>query len=117
MGPKGQPMDHIYKEAVKRLENRFAKEFNLVMARYKFYAQPQHEHESIDDFVARLMELSVKCRFGNMTEELIRDQLIVQCKDKKIQERLWAVKDPTLTEAIGMAKVIEESQLCMKELN
>ncbi|KAJ1101276.1 hypothetical protein NDU88_006348 [Pleurodeles waltl] len=45
------------------------------------------EHESIDEFVARLRELSIKCRFGNMTEELIRDQLIVQCKEKKIQER------------------------------
>ncbi|KAJ1135425.1 hypothetical protein NDU88_001865 [Pleurodeles waltl] len=116
-GPNGQLMDDIYKEAVKRLENRFAKEVNLVMARYKFCTQPQHEHESIDDFVARLRELTVKCRFGNMTEELIRDQLIVQCKDRKIQKRLWATKDSTLMEAIGMAKVIEELQLCMKELN
>ncbi|KAJ1172024.1 hypothetical protein NDU88_003880 [Pleurodeles waltl] len=87
------------------------------MTRYKFYTQPQAEHETIDEFVARLRELSVKCRFGNMTEKLICDQLIVQCREKKIQERLWAAKDPSLMEAIGMAKVIEESQRCMKERN
>ncbi|KAJ1156652.1 hypothetical protein NDU88_009370 [Pleurodeles waltl] len=52
-----------------------------------------------------------------MTEELICDQLIVQCKEKKIQERLWTAKDPTLLEAIEMAKVIEESQRCVRELN
>ncbi|KAJ1099323.1 hypothetical protein NDU88_004425 [Pleurodeles waltl] len=52
-----------------------------------------------------------------MTEELIRDQLIMQCREKKIQERLWVAKDPSLMEAIGMAKVIEESQRCMKELS
>ncbi|KAJ1101246.1 hypothetical protein NDU88_006318 [Pleurodeles waltl] len=110
-------MDDVYKEAIKRLENRFAKEVNLVMVTYKYYTQPQSEYESIDEFVARLRDLSIKCRFGNMTEELICDQLIVQCKEKKIQERLWAAKDPTLMEAIGMAKVIEESQRCMRELN
>ncbi|KAJ1119998.1 hypothetical protein NDU88_008181 [Pleurodeles waltl] len=41
----------------------------------------------------------------------------VQCKDKKIQERLRQAKDPTLMEAIGVAKVTEELQQCMKELN
>ncbi|KAJ1183281.1 hypothetical protein NDU88_000106 [Pleurodeles waltl] len=116
MGPNGQPMDDVFKEAIKRLENRFAKETNLVLARYKFYTQPQDFHESIDDFVSRLRELSVKCRFGTMTDELIRDQLIVQCRDKKIQERLWAAKDPTLQEAIDLAKVIEESRRCIKEI-
>ena len=51
-----------------------------------------------------------------MTEELIRDQLIVQCGNKKIQERLWAAKNPTLKEAINIAKAIEQSEMCMKEL-
>ncbi|KAJ1164870.1 hypothetical protein NDU88_005303 [Pleurodeles waltl] len=51
-----------------------------------------------------------------MTDELIRDQLIVQCRDKKIQERLWAAKDPTLQEEIDLAKVLEESRCCIKEL-
>ena len=52
-----------------------------------------------------------------MTDELIRDQLIVQCKDKKIQARLWAAKNLSLKEATDMAKVIEQSQTCMIELN
>ncbi|KAJ1180000.1 hypothetical protein NDU88_005228 [Pleurodeles waltl] len=55
-------------------------------------------------------------KFGTMAEELIRDQLIVQCRDRKIQERLWAAKNPTLQEAVDLAKVIEESQRCIKEL-
>ncbi|KAJ1162317.1 hypothetical protein NDU88_002785 [Pleurodeles waltl] len=51
-----------------------------------------------------------------MTDELIRDQLIVQCCDKKIQERLWAPKNPKLQEATDLAKVMEESRRCIKEL-
>ncbi|KAJ1161474.1 hypothetical protein NDU88_001959 [Pleurodeles waltl] len=51
-----------------------------------------------------------------MTDELIRDQLIVQCRDKKIQERLWAAKNPTLQEVIDLAKVMDESKRCIKEL-
>ena len=103
-----------------RLDNSsvcFAKEGNIVLQRYKFYTQPKLQHESIDEFVSQLRTLSVKCKFGQMTNELIRDQLIVQCKDRKIQECLWAAKNPNLKEAIDMAKVIEQSQMCMRELN
>ncbi|KAJ1209885.1 hypothetical protein NDU88_005257 [Pleurodeles waltl] len=104
------------REARLGLNNGFAKETNVVLARYKFYTQPKRVGESIDEFVSRLRELSVKCHFGGMCEEIIRDQLMVQCKRRKIQERLWAVKNPSLKDAIKMAKVVEESELCMKEM-
>ncbi|XP_078537652.1 uncharacterized protein LOC144823205 [Lissotriton helveticus] len=77
----------------------------------------QRAEESIDDFVARLRELSVKCNFGAIADEMVRDQLIVQCNNKKIQERLWAAKNPSLKNAIDLAKVVEQSELCMKELH
>ncbi|KAJ1130693.1 hypothetical protein NDU88_009043 [Pleurodeles waltl] len=47
---------------------------------------------------------------------MIRDQLMVQCKSRKIQERLWAAKNPSLRDAVDMAKVVEELELCMKEM-
>ncbi|XP_069061966.1 myb-related transcription factor, partner of profilin-like [Pleurodeles waltl] len=112
----GQPIDDVFLEVRLRLELRFAKTENVVMQRFMFYTQPQREGESVDEFVTRLRELSVKCRFGAMTEELIRDQLIVQCRSKKMQERLWAAKDPKLKDAIEIAKVVEESEFCMKQM-
>ena len=110
----GQPTGNVFVEAKQRLHIRFAKEENIVLSRYKFYTQQQQENETINEFVTNLRELSLKCKFGQMTEELIRDQLIVHCKCKKTQERLWAAKNPTLKEAIDIAKVIEQSQSCMK---
>lgn len=112
----GQTMPDEYKEAICRLEARYATEENLLMNRFKFYMQHQKQCESIDEFISRLRELSIKCKFGVMTDELIRDQLIVQCKNKKIQERLWAAKNPKLKIAIDLAKVVEQSEGCMKEL-
>ncbi|KAJ1155019.1 hypothetical protein NDU88_007755 [Pleurodeles waltl] len=52
-----------------------------------------------------------------MTDELIRDQLIVQCRSKKTQERLWAAKNRSLKDAITIAKIVEESKICMREIN
>ncbi|KAJ1121824.1 hypothetical protein NDU88_000343 [Pleurodeles waltl] len=47
---------------------------------------------------------------------MIRNQLIVQFKNKRMKERLWAARNPTLQEAIEIAKVVEEAELCMKEM-
>lgn len=57
-----------------------------------------------------LRELSTRCQFGPMAEEIICDQLIVPCKSRKMQERLWAARNPTLKEAIAKAKMVEESE-------
>ena len=82
------------------------------MARYKLYTQPRKISETIDKFISRLRELSVKCQFGAMNDELMWDQRIVQCNNKKIQERLWATKNPTRS----LAKVVEQSEDCVREM-
>lgn len=84
-----------------------------MLPQYKFYIRPQKDDESMDEFVSALRKLSIKCKFGQMADELIRDQLIVHCRSKKAQERLWAAKNPTLKDAISIAKVVEESERCM----
>ena len=114
--PSSQEQLDVYTEAKQRLQVRFEKDTNVVLTRYKFYTQPQRNGECIDDFVTRLRELSLKCQFGSMCDEMIRDQLIVQCYNRKIQERLWAAKNPTLKEAVALAKVIEQSEYCMNEI-
>ncbi|KAJ1169894.1 hypothetical protein NDU88_001782 [Pleurodeles waltl] len=40
---------------------------------------------------------------------------VVMNRNKKIQERLWAAKNPSLKDAMDMTKVVEQSQLRMKE--
>ncbi|KAJ1129808.1 hypothetical protein NDU88_008173 [Pleurodeles waltl] len=113
----GQPSGDVYEEEKLRLEKRFAKEENIVMSQYKFYTRPQKEGESLEDFISSLRELSVKFKIGPMTDEVIRNQLIVQCRSKKTQERLWAAKNPSLKDAITIAKIVEESEICMQEIN
>lgn len=112
----GEPLPDEYKEVVCRLEGRYAKEENLVMNHFKFYTHQQKPDETVDEFVAKLRELSIKCKLGAMCDELIRDHLMVHCYNRKVQERLWAAKNPPLKTAIDLAKVVEQSEVCIKEL-
>ncbi|KAJ1178325.1 hypothetical protein NDU88_003571 [Pleurodeles waltl] len=113
----GQPLQNVFDEAKLRLEKRFSKEENIVMSRYKFYTRPQREGESLDDFISSLQDLSVKCKFGTRTDKLIRDQLIVHCRSKNDSRAVMGGKNPFLKDAIGIAKIVEESELCMKEIS
>ncbi|KAJ1146728.1 hypothetical protein NDU88_012989 [Pleurodeles waltl] len=112
----GTHIEDVFLEAKLRLKKSFSKETSVVLCRYKFYTQPQSMYESIDDFVSRLRQLSTKCQFGSMSDEMIREQLMGQCKSKKIQERLWAMKNPSLRDAIEVAKIVEQSEYYMSLL-
>ena len=93
----------------------------------------QHEEESIEAFETRLTTQAKKCKFTvpsveipavpaiedqpaiptipirykNISEEMIRDRIVVGIQNKSIQRRLLREKDLTLRSAVDMLKVIE----------
>ncbi|KAJ1190806.1 hypothetical protein NDU88_000125 [Pleurodeles waltl] len=100
----------VFKEALMRLEKRFKPTASLALNRFKFYTRVQHAEETFDEFLTALRGLSVHCNFGNMTDEMIRDQIIVHVKSRKIQEHLWVMGDPKLQDVIATAKALEQSE-------
>lgn len=117
--PEARPVEgegdahYVYKEALLRMEQRFKSVTNIALNRYKFYMRIQTETESFDEFLTALRSLSLHCNFGEMCDEIIRDQIIVHVKNKKTQERLWELGDPKLSEAISIAKALEQSEKWM----
>ena len=102
----GDQLDE-FQETVKTLEQHFHKPPNLIIRRHQFFSREQSASESIDSYVTSLRVLAAKCEFRDFTEELIRDQLITRCYDKKVQERLLTCKNPQ----IGRASVGKECRL------
>lgn len=90
--------------AVAQLDKYFAKSKNLVVHRFKFFTRVQKPCETIDTYVTALKVLASTCEFEEFTSQLIRDQLIVRCNSKKIQERLLSCKNPSLDKAVDIAK-------------
>ena len=63
-----------YDKALLVLEKHFGPKINDVAERYKFRQRMQRPDETAQDCVAAFWELAVRCNFGAMREEMIRDQ-------------------------------------------
>ena len=54
----------------------FMPKVNVVFERYKFRQRAQRPGESTAQFVAALREIAVYCEFSDLSDEMIRDQLM-----------------------------------------
>lgn len=48
----------------------------------------QGNHESIENYVAKLKNLSLTCGFGSLSEDLIKDWLLIGLSNDVIREKL-----------------------------
>ncbi|KAJ1090587.1 hypothetical protein NDU88_003717 [Pleurodeles waltl] len=106
-----------FSEAVDRFKKRFSEEPHIVMERYKFFTRHQQLNESVDSYISALRILAADCEFGETADIYIRDQLIIFCSNKKIQEQLLRQRNPTLREAIDTAKSVECTIKSFKLIN
>ena len=106
-----------FEEVLFRLDLRFKPNLSITLERYHFYTRKQADNESFDDFLTALRGLSITCEFGLSTDEMIRDQLMVNTNYKKVKEHLWVMGNPSLNEVIRSAKAIEQSMKWVKEVN
>ncbi|KAL4706285.1 hypothetical protein ACJJTC_017452 [Scirpophaga incertulas] len=72
-----------YEVIVENFNNYFNPKKNVVFERFKFNSRKQNEDERVDDFITNLYKLSETCEYGDLTEELIRDRIVIELKEKK----------------------------------
>ena len=56
----------------------------------------QVPHDTVDCFFNHLRKLASSCQFGDLTEEMIRDRLVIRIQDNNTKARLLREKDLTL---------------------
>ncbi len=95
-----------YTSAVEGLKKHFPK-VNVIAERHKFRQRAQRPDETIDHFLASLRELAAACEFGDMEEQMLRDQLIERVANTRIRDRLLLEPDLTLAKATALALQIE----------
>jgi len=66
---------------IQALEAYFKPKRNVVYERYQFNMCTQSPEETTDSFMNRLRKAASTCQFGTLTEELIRDRLVIGLKD------------------------------------
>ncbi|KAJ1170213.1 hypothetical protein NDU88_002094 [Pleurodeles waltl] len=91
-------------------------ELNVVIERHTFFARSQGKSESVGNFVAALRTLARTCDFGDITESLIRGQLVHCTNNKRVQEKLLT-KNSDLREAIVIVEGMQSTSNWIKEMN
>ena len=61
----------------------------------KFNRRNQLPGETVEQYISELYALVETCEYGNLTEEMLRDRIVVGIRDEAISKRLQL--DPELT--------------------
>jgi len=64
----------------------------------------------------RHRHLAGSCNFGNLHDEMIRDHLVLGCRNKGARARLFREKDCTLQKALESLQISEATQEQLKDI-
>lgn len=98
-----------YDDLVKKFDDYFLPRINIAVERHKFFTRKQKQHESIEEYITVLKNLSLNCNFKDLREELVKDIFIcgLTAQRSYIKERLLSEGDIKLFRAIEIAKNME----------
>ena len=123
--------DRVRYESVKTaIINHFGKKRSFIVERHQFHCMKQQLDESIDSFVSRLREQAAKCDFKyevtytvgtgdaareqtavkDITDQMIRDRIVVGMHDETTRARLFREPNLTLVTAIEMIRAVEVAE-------
>ena len=105
------------KDAEKILDTlgaHFCPKKNILYERFLFHGAEQQSNETIDQFMIRLKQLSEACCFKTLNDEMLRDRLVLGCKDKSAKARLFREEDCDLKKSLDSLRISETTQAQLK---
>ena len=102
---------------IEALEKYFEPTRNVIYERYLFNTADQLQNENIDDYVTRLRQLSKSCDFGTLTDDLIRDRIVLGTKDPNLRARLLREPKLNLRGAIDKARSTEVAEAQLSQMS
>ena len=116
LSPK-KPTEVTYADIVATLRAQFCPQPSVTVARFRFFSCSRRQSESVQEFVARLRQLSRDCKFETFLEEMIRDRLVCGVNSDSIQRRLLAEAELTLKQAIDLSVAMETAGQNLQKLS
>ena len=84
---------------------------NVTYERYKFNWCSQNCQETVENVYVRLRSLASTCEFGSLTDELVRDRLVVGISDENVRKRVLQEPSLTLSTCLDICRAHESSKL------
>ncbi|XP_043238896.1 uncharacterized protein K02A2.6-like isoform X2 [Amphibalanus amphitrite] len=111
-----RPDEVSYDHIVNVLREHFHPRPSVTVARFRFFSCSRSINEPVQDYIARLKQLSRDCQFGSFLEEMIRDRLVCGINSDLIQSRLLSEPELSLQKATEMAVALETASRNQQEL-
>lgn len=102
---------------INALEAYFKPKRNVVYERYMFNNCTQGPEETVDGYVNRLRKCASTCQFGTLTEELIRDRLVLGLLEHSTKLRLLKEDNIDLNKALNMCRSSEIASSQLKAMS
>ena len=102
------------KPSLDALEKYFQPSTNVVYERCVFGSANHGVNETAEQYITRLRHLIATCNCGTLSDEFLRDRLVLGTKDKDVCARMFRNPELTLTKAMNMCKIAELSQSQLK---
>lgn len=103
-------------ECIKALESYFKPKRNVVYERYQFNMCTQNLDEPVDSFINQLQKAASTCEFGMLTDELIRDRLVIGLQDHSTKLRLLKEETLDLNKALNICRSSEAASHQLKAM-
>ena len=102
---------------INALETYFKPKRNVVYERYLFNSCTQGPEETVDGYVNRLRKCASTCQFGTLTEELIRDRLVLGLREHSTKLRLLKEDNLDLNKALNICRSSEIANSQLKAMS
>ena len=85
------PKDKSYEDLAKLLQDHFMPKPSAIVQRFKFNTRSQQPGDTITMFLAELRHLNTEhCEFGITLDEMLRDRLVSDVRNIRIQRQLYS---------------------------
>ena len=101
-------------DSLKALEAYFKPKTNVVYERFLFNSATQSSEEGIDEFVNRLRKMASSCKYGALTDEMIRDSIVIGVRNKATKLRLLKEEELDLNKALS---IYRSNEAASKQVN
>ncbi|XP_053376976.1 uncharacterized protein K02A2.6-like [Mercenaria mercenaria] len=99
--------DKDYDKAVEKLTDYFKPKKNIAYERHIFRCEIQRESETVEQFSTRLKHLALTCEYGDIKDDMIRDQIVDKCQSHELRRKFLTVEDLKLPKLLDIARAYE----------
>ncbi|XP_062619910.1 uncharacterized protein K02A2.6-like [Saccostrea cucullata] len=104
------------KTILEAMRKHFEPQVNVIYERYIFNTTEQKQGETLDQYVTKLRQLADSCEFGSLTDDMIRDRLVLGIDDNPTRARMLREPKLDLKKAISMCRASEVAQQQLKKI-